>query len=140
MLVTLYKIGEVYFRLLGTNGFHEKAEKEKFSAAGSRCRPASNMKISRRRLADYVKKLHLKACRMCSTIIFPRSTNQLMNHLNLWRCRCRSRCCFLNSLITQRVSYKKLSCFASRCIWHCVVHHMGYDGLRVSCYTSYNIP
>ena len=29
MLVTLYKIGEMYFRLLGTNGFHVKAEKEK---------------------------------------------------------------------------------------------------------------
>ena len=30
----------------------------------------SNMKISRRRLADYVKTLHQKACRTCSTIIF----------------------------------------------------------------------
>ena len=30
----------------------------------------SNMKISRRHLADYVKKLHQKACRTCSTIIF----------------------------------------------------------------------
>ena len=30
----------------------------------------SKMKISRRRLADYVKKLHQKACRTCSTIIF----------------------------------------------------------------------
>ena len=30
----------------------------------------SNMKISRRRLADYVKTLHKKACRTCSTIIF----------------------------------------------------------------------
>ena len=38
MLVTYYKIGEVYFRLLGTNGFHIKAENERFSAVGSRCR------------------------------------------------------------------------------------------------------
>ena len=38
MLVTYYKIGEVYFRLLGTNGFHIKAETERFSAVGSRCR------------------------------------------------------------------------------------------------------
>ena len=37
-LVKLYKLGEVYFRLLGTNGFHVKAEKERFTAAGSRCR------------------------------------------------------------------------------------------------------
>ena len=29
MLVTLYKIGEVHFRLLGANGFHAKAKNEK---------------------------------------------------------------------------------------------------------------
>ena len=38
MLVTLYKIGEVYSRLLGTNGFHAKARNERFTAASSRCR------------------------------------------------------------------------------------------------------
>ena len=46
----------------------------------------SNMKISRRHLADYVKTLHQKACRTCSTIIFLHSTNQIFH---LWRCRCR---------------------------------------------------
>ena len=44
----------------------------------------SNMKISRRRLADYVKTLHQKACRTCSTIIFHHSTNQI---IDLKRCR-----------------------------------------------------
>ena len=55
----------------------------------------SNMKISRRPLADYVKTMHKKACRTCSTIIFPHSANQI---IDLWRCR--GRCCrhFLNSL------------------------------------------
>ena len=38
MLVTLDEIGEVYFRLLGTNAFHLKPENERFTAAGSRCR------------------------------------------------------------------------------------------------------
>ena len=38
MLVTLYKIGELHFRVLGTNGFHIKAKTERFIAAGSRCR------------------------------------------------------------------------------------------------------
>ena len=38
MVVRLYKIGEVYFRLLGTNGFHVKAENERFTAAGSHFR------------------------------------------------------------------------------------------------------
>ena len=31
------KIGEVHFRLLGTSGFHVKAENERFAAASSCC-------------------------------------------------------------------------------------------------------
>ena len=58
----------------------------------------SNMKISRRRLADYVKNVHHKACRTCSTIIFPRSTNRI---IDLWRC-CRRR--FVNSLLFVNVN------------------------------------
>ena len=38
MLITLYKISEVHFCLLGTNGFHVKAKNERFTAASSRCR------------------------------------------------------------------------------------------------------
>ena len=38
MLVTLYKIGGVHFRLLGTIGFHVKAKNDRFTAASSRCR------------------------------------------------------------------------------------------------------
>ena len=38
MLITLYKIAELHFRLLGTNGFHVKAKNERFTAASSRCR------------------------------------------------------------------------------------------------------
>ena len=53
------------------------------------------MKISRRRLADYVKTLHQKACRTCSTIIFLHSTNQI---IDLWRCRWRCRRQILSSL------------------------------------------
>ena len=37
MLVTSYKIGQVNFRLLITNGFYVKAENERFTAAGWRC-------------------------------------------------------------------------------------------------------
>ena len=36
--VTLHKIGEVHYRLHGTNGFHVKAKNERFTTAGSRCR------------------------------------------------------------------------------------------------------
>ena len=38
MLITLYKIGELHFRLLGTNGFHAKAKSERSTAASLRCR------------------------------------------------------------------------------------------------------
>ena len=38
MLITLYKIGGVHFRLLGTNGFRVKAKKERLTASSSRCR------------------------------------------------------------------------------------------------------
>ena len=38
MLVTLYKIGGLLFRLLGTNGFHVKAKNESFTPASSRWR------------------------------------------------------------------------------------------------------
>ena len=65
MLVMLYKIGEVHFRLLGTNGFHAKAENERFTAAGWRCRQKLEC-----RLSDYVKELHQEAFCTCSTIIF----------------------------------------------------------------------
>ena len=87
MLVTLYKIGKVHFRLFfGTNGFHVKAENERFTTAGWQ-------KISRRHLADYVSKMHRKAC----SSIIPHSTNQIIDFL----C-CRSRYCrrFLNSLVS----------------------------------------
>ena len=38
MLVTLYKIGEVHFRFLGTNGFHVKEKNEWFNTVSLRCR------------------------------------------------------------------------------------------------------
>ena len=84
ILITLYKISGAHFRLFGTNGIHVKAKNERYTAASLRCRQNSNMKISRRRLADYVKTLHQKACRSCSRIIFLHSTNQIVD---LWRCR-----------------------------------------------------
>ena len=37
MLLTLYKIGGVYFRLFGAKGFHVKAKNERFTAASSCC-------------------------------------------------------------------------------------------------------
>ena len=95
MLVTLYKIGEVHFRLLGTNGFHAKTKNESFTVAGSRCRQNLKNENFTSSFGRLRQNLHQKACCTCSTIIFPHSTNQI---IHLWRCR--SRCCrhFLNSL------------------------------------------
>ena len=97
MLVTLYEIGEVYFCLLSTNGFHVSTENERSTSADSPCRRSlkyANFTSSFGRLRQ---KLHQKACRKCSTIIFPYSTNQIMD---LWRCGCRCRSHFLNSLFS----------------------------------------
>jgi len=57
----------------------------------------SNMKISRRRLADYVKTLHQKARCTCSTIIFLHSINQF---IDLWRCTRRKEIHQLLYLLT----------------------------------------
>ena len=37
MILTLLKIGEVHFDLLGTNAFHVKAKNGRFTAVGSHC-------------------------------------------------------------------------------------------------------
>ena len=84
---------QVYFRLLGTNGF--QAKNERFTVEG-RCCPQNltyeNFTSSFGRLRQ--KKLHQKECRTCSTIIFPYSTNQI---INLWLCRCPGH--FLDSIL-----------------------------------------
>ena len=74
MLITLYKIGEVYVRLLGTNRLHLRAEI--YCCRLTLPSEPQIYKISRRHLADYVKKMHQKAWRTCSTIIFLHLTNQ----------------------------------------------------------------
>ena len=79
MLVTWYEIEEVHICLLATNVFHVTAENERFTAKGSRYRQNLKFEISRRHLADYVKTLHQKACRTCSTIIFYHSTNGVID-------------------------------------------------------------
>ena len=96
MLITLYKIGEVHSRLLGTNGFHAKAKDKRFTAAGSRC--CQNLKNENftSSFGRLRQKLHQKPCCTCSTIIFAHSTNQI---IHLWRCGCRCSCHFLNSLL-----------------------------------------
>ena len=78
MLATFHKIGEVHFRLLGTNGFQEEAKNERFTAVGSRRRQNFKYENFTSSLADYIEKLHQKACRTGSKIIFPQSTNQII--------------------------------------------------------------
>ena len=75
-----------------------KAENTRYSAVGSRCVRTSNLEISCRHLADYVKEMYLRECCAGSAIVFPHLTN---NVLDLWYFRCRSRCRFFNSLRNQ---------------------------------------
>ena len=53
---------------IGRSAVEENVEKERFTVASSRCC----------HLADKVKELYSRACRTCSTIIFPHSTNQII--------------------------------------------------------------
>ena len=55
-------------------------------------------------MADYVTNLHQRACRTCSTILFPHPTDQIID-LWCWRCRWRCRRRFLGDL-TQRDGWK----------------------------------
>ena len=72
----------------------------------------SNKKISCRHLGDYVKNVHQKACRTCSKIIFPYSTNQI---IDLWRyrCRCRSVLRFFNNYCKSCPKSKGTSTFGA---------------------------
>ena len=71
-----------FFQFDHVVGFLAKAENERFTAGSSRCKfRTSCMKISRCHLADYVQKLHQKACRTCSMIIFLYLTDEV---IDLW--------------------------------------------------------
>ena len=65
---------------------------------------------SRCRLADYVKEFYLSACRTCSTIILPHSTNQIVL---FWRRRCCCRRAFLSSLLC----FHARTCVSNFCIY-----------------------
>ena len=60
MFITLYKIGGVHFRLLGTNGFRVEAKNERLTAASSRCRQNLNreFKINDATAATTPQNLH----------------------------------------------------------------------------------
>ena len=89
MLVTLYKIGEVHFPLLGTNGSHAKANNERLTAAGLRCRPnlkTENFRSSFGRLRQQNSPKNMPHVQQGEII-------------DLWRCPCRCRRHFFNSLL-----------------------------------------
>ena len=77
MLVTLCKIGEVQFRMLGTDGFHIKVENERLTAAGLRFLQNLEYENFTSSFGRLRQKSHQKVCRTCNTILFPRSTNQI---------------------------------------------------------------
>ena len=77
MLSTLYKIGEVHFRLLQWHDdYHLKAG---FSSHVDHVSVIPANEIGQEITS---KKLHQKGYRTCSTIVFPHSTNEI---ISLWR-------------------------------------------------------
>ena len=61
MLVSLYKIEELYIRILGTTAFHVKAENEQFTAVGSPlCQNLHYENLRSSYLPEYVKKIASK--------------------------------------------------------------------------------
>ena len=93
-LVTLYKTGQAYFRLLGTNGSHVKAKIERLTAAASRCR----QKLKYETFTWSFGRLRQNNAPKSVSYVhdhFPRSTNQ---GIDLWRRR-RCRRHFLISLV-----------------------------------------
>ena len=87
MLVTLYKIGGVHFRLLGTNGF--KAKNESFTPASLRWRQNFKYEIF---TSSFGRLRQKKKKRTKKRVLH--STNQI---IDLWRCRWRRQ--ILNSLL-----------------------------------------
>ena len=81
--------------------FHAKTKNEGFTAAGSRFRQNFKYEDFTSSFGRLRRKLLQKACRTCSTIIFPHSTNKI---IYLWRCCCRCRH-FLNSLKVSNRDY-----------------------------------
>ena len=88
MILTLHKIGEVHFDLLGTNAFHVKTKNERFTAVGSHC--CQNLKYENFVLlfGPQSQKIASRSNAACSTIIFPYLTNEI---IDLWCCHCH--CC-----------------------------------------------
>ena len=84
MLIPLYKIGEVHFRLLGTNGFHVKAKNERFTAASSRCRQNLKQENFTSSFCRLRQNITAKSVAHVQHDIFLHSTNQI---IDLWRCR-----------------------------------------------------
>ena len=63
VLVMLYKIAEVHFSLFRTNDCHVKADNERFTVVGLRCR-------LRGQLADYIKKIAAKSLLHAAQLFF----------------------------------------------------------------------
>ena len=64
MSITFYKVGEVHFC------FHVKAKNERFAAAAHVVFRATTMKISRRRLTDFVERLLQKRAAHAALLFF----------------------------------------------------------------------
>ena len=101
MLVKLYKIGEVRFRLFYSNVFHVKAKNERFTAAGSHCHQNLKFRNFKSSFGRLLQQVAPKSVPHVLHDYFLNSTNQI---IDLWCCRSRSRRSFLNPLVTAPIT------------------------------------
>jgi len=106
MLITLYKIIEVHFRLLGTHGFQDR-EWKIFCYELALSSEPQIWKFHVVVWQTTSKHRSKKASRTCSTIVFLHSTNQI---IDLWPCRWCCRRQILNSLFkSSRLAMKRIT-------------------------------
>ena len=77
MLVSLYKIEELYIRILCTNAFHAKAENEQFTAEGSPRQNLHDENFMSSYLPEYVKTIASKRVVRAAQLFFILYSNGL---------------------------------------------------------------
>ena len=84
MFITLCEIGELHFRMLGTNGFHLKAKSETSTAVSLRCRQNLTYENFTSSFGRLRQNIATTSVPHVQHDYFLHSTNQI---IDLWHCR-----------------------------------------------------
>ena len=132
----LYEIGEVYFRLLGTNGSHVKAKNERLRATGSCCR--QNLKyekftssFDRLRQKNCTKKRDARVTQLFSSF---NQSNQSYHDTNLshgFLCSCREKANLQHEIEEKEDTIRKRNAEIQVCMWRSTFRQHG-DPSRIN--------